>query len=91
MSPHENQAIADLTNEVRGYRKDIAVLHTKLFGDEKSENPKGRIPIIESTLATHGHRLKKVEPIVLVLRGIYAILIAAAGYALDHFFPLRGH
>ena len=98
MSPHENQILNQLTDEIRGYRKevnayreDVAVLHTKLFGDKNTENPKGRIPVLEAAVSSHARRLKKVEPIALVLRAVYAILIASFGYLLNHFFPFKGH
>jgi hypothetical protein len=98
LSPHENSILNQLTDEIRGYREevtayrqDVAVLHTKLFGDKDAENPKGRIPILESTLAAHGRRLKKVEPIVLILRGVWALLLMAGGAILNHFIPIKGH
>lgn len=61
MAPHETEAIVQLTEEIRGVRSDLRVFHTKLFGDDGSESPQGRIPRLESAVVDHGRRIKHLE------------------------------
>lgn len=94
MSPHENQAIAELTAEVRGYRQDIAVLHTKLFGDEKSENPKGRIPLIEARQIKTDKRLTRIEHVGWMAAGagwLVAFCVASVKAIYYTLSVMKGH
>ena len=80
MSPHESQAIADLTDEIRGLREDFAVMHTKLFGDDDKETDKGRIPQLETRQTRHEKRLKRIERVGWMAAGVgwcVALIVAA--------------
>jgi hypothetical protein len=57
LAPHESELITALIAEIRGYRDDVTVLHTKLFGDARSENPEGRIPRLEASIKNHRAQL----------------------------------
>jgi hypothetical protein len=91
LSPHESSIIQALTNEVRDMRQELAVIRTKLFGDQDTETDQGRIPRIEAEQRHIVRRLKRIEPLALALRAVYALGLALAGYLLNHFLPLKGH
>lgn len=91
MTPVESTQLTTLTNEVKGLRADLRVFHTKLFGDDDGENTQGRIPRLEAKVAAHERKLARWEPIHFILRGAWLLLVAAAGYLVNHFLPLRGH
>lgn|GEM_PF-6312421 len=94
MSPHESNAIADLTEEVRGYRRDTAVLHTKLFGDDKLENPQGRIPMLEAIVKDHNMRIRRQERREWMVRGMSLLvgaIVTAAAFLYDISNIHKGH
>lgn len=91
MSPHESTQLAELMSEVRGLRQDMAVIRTKLFGDEDEETDQGRIPRLEARVAAHERKLRRWEPIHLLLRGAWLFMVGAAGYLLNHFLPVPRH
>jgi len=94
VSPSEFHAIADLTEEIRGYRRDIAVLHTKLFGDEKSENPQGRVPKLEAHCENLAIRLRRYEKREWMVRGMAVLIgaiVTAAGFLYEVTNINRGH
>lgn len=90
MSPNESTALAKLTTEVMAMRRELAIVHTKLFGEEDSENEQGRIPRLEAQVIDVRKRLRRMEPVAWAARGFWTLLIAACGYLLDHIF-LKGH
>lgn len=94
MSPHESTAIAELTEEIRGYRRDIAVLHTKLFGDEKAENSQGRIPMLEARSKEHSIRIRRQERREWMARGMALLIgaiVTAAGFLYEITNIHKGH
>ena len=91
MSPHESGIIADLVREVQGLRQELAVIRTKLFGDDDCETSQGRIPRLEAKVAFHERKLGRWEPIHFVLRGAWLLIVAGLGYLIDHFLPFKGH
>jgi len=91
LSPMEKSAIDALTEEVRGYRAEVQILHTKLFGDKDGENPRGRLPQLESQVERQSRRIDRIAPLGLWLRALRAVAIAAAGYAIKSFLPFKGH
>ena len=97
MSPHENASILDLTTEVKAMRSELAeqradlkVIHTKLFGDDESENEEGRLPRVEKKVVRIERKLRRWDPIHTILRGAWLLLVAAAGYFVKEYWP-RGH
>jgi hypothetical protein len=94
LSPHESTAIADLTDEIRNLRRDVAVLHTKLLGDEKTENEQGRIPVLEKQCKDHDKRITRQERREWMVRGM-AVLVGAVVTAAGFLYELtninRGH
>ena len=91
MTPGESTQLTTLTNEVKGLRADLRVFHTKLFGDDDGETAQGRIPRLEAKVAAHERKLARWEPIHFALRGVWLLLVGAAGYFADHFLPFKGH
>jgi hypothetical protein len=91
LTVQESAAIEKLTNEVVEMRRELAVINTKLFGDEDAETEQGRIPRIEAELRAHARRIKRVEPVARIARALYALALALTGYLANHFFPIKGH
>jgi hypothetical protein len=94
LAPHESELITALITEIRGYRNDVAVLHTKLFGDEKSENPEGRIPRLEASIKDHHARIRRQERREWMVRGMAAlvgVIVTAAGFLYEIQSIIKGH
>jgi len=72
-------------------RTELTVIRVKLFGDEGQETDQGRIPRLEAELKDVRRRVRRVEPVAVVMRGIWAVLLATFGYFLNHFLSLKGH
>lgn len=97
MSPHESTAIAELTDEVRAYRRDVAVLTasitvltTKLFGDPNNENLHGRLPVMEAAVEDQGKRIRRQERLSWIVRGAISaiVVISALVYEITN---IKGH
>lgn len=93
MSPHDTEALTQLTNEVIGLRADLRVFYTKLFGDEQAENPQGRIPRLESSVRDHNQRIKRIERWGWIAAGVAITInaIAAGAEFLYHLTGIKGH
>ena len=92
MTAMESSAIKTLTDEVRGLRGDVRVLHTKLFGDDASENKQGRIPRIEAEQADHDRRLKRQERVGWLGRAVlFWLWLSAPVEFLSHLKELARH
>ncbi len=91
MSPHDSALITQLIAEIQQMRGELVVIRTKLFGDDDKENVQGRIPRLEAQVAVHARKLRRWEPIHLLLRGAWLLIVAASGYLLNHFLELKGH
>ena len=68
MSPTESAAIAQLTtalnsntDELVKVQKQMAVMHTKLFGEEDTENDQGRLPRLEAKSAQQAKQIARCE------------------------------
>jgi hypothetical protein len=91
VSPSETSQLTTLINEIQALRKDVAVLKTKLLGDEDAETEQGRIPMLEAEVKRHKRKLARYEPVRVLLNGAWLLFVAAFGYFLNHFFPIKGH
>jgi hypothetical protein len=94
LAPHDSQAIINLTNEVRGYREDVKVLTTKLFGDPDEESAKGRLPMLEASQRDHGTRIGRLEKVRMRAEGAGWVLALIFGGVelLYHLIGIqRGH
>lgn len=102
MSPHESTAIAELTDEVRGYRRDLEVLTTKLFGDPNNENEHGRLPVLEAAVIAQakstalefeaqGKRIRRQEQLSWMVRGVIGAVVLISAIAYEISSTLKGH
>lgn len=91
MSSTEQQELKEIRDMLAQHVADFRVFRAQLMGSDQDETAQGRIPRLEAGMAGFGKRLRRIEPTVLVLRGIYALVLAGGGYLLSHFLPFRGH
>lgn len=50
-----------ITQQLQNLAASMNNLHTKLFGEQATENNQGRLPRLEATADDHDERLKKLE------------------------------
>lgn len=79
MSPVESAQLTELTNELRAFRSEFAVVKTKLFGDDETEDAQGRIPRIEAAIMNQDKRIGRIERETWIARGAALLLAIAAG------------
>lgn len=91
MTPVESAQIAELIKEVRGLRQDVREIHIKLFGEADSETPQGRLPRLEAKVAGHDRKLMRWEPVQILLRAAWTLVVAAFGYLAHRLLSYGGH
>jgi len=60
-------------------RSDISILSVKLFGEESGENPKGRLPLLESEVKSVREQCDKHENTKHFVLGAVLLNIGSAG------------
>ena len=87
MSQADVIAINELTSELRGFREDLSVFRTQLFGQVEGENPQGRLPRIEAKRENHERRIVRIERFTWIGAGV-VLMLAFADKATDFVYHI---
>jgi hypothetical protein len=74
MAPAETQALQEIKAQLEEHRADFRVFGAKILGDDKSEVPTGRLPILEAKAANHEKRITRIEHFLLMVAGAGVLL-----------------
>lgn len=69
LAPNELSAISEVKELVQEHISDFRVFVTKMLGDDQSELPTGRIPILEAAQKTLDRRVMRLEAFILMVFG----------------------
>lgn len=74
MAQYEESKLDEIKTIVSEMAADFRVFRTAIMGDDEGENPQGRLPRLELTVANHGRRITRIERAGLMVVGAALLL-----------------